>query len=206
MMLGPTTTIQNFIEAVASRQPTPGGGSVAALAGAMGAAMGEMVLNYSVGQKGSEGHEQTLEVALGELHRARGMMLQWMSEDQSAYEALTAARKLPASAGNRPGEIAAASRLCIEIPQAVATTAMEIVSLAGAVADIANPRLLSDLAVCAELGMATARAAIYNVRVNLPGVTDAEQRRKIEESCQRLSSRATTLIQQVMPKIWEKIV
>jgi methenyltetrahydrofolate cyclohydrolase len=206
IMLGATTTIQQFLEATAARQPTPGGGSVAALGGALAAAMGEMVLNFSVGQTGSEAHGHTLQVALGEFHRARQMMLQWMSEDQSAYESLTAARKLPAHMANRQSEIDSASRLCIEIPQAMAATAVEIVSLAAAVSDIANVRLLSDLAICAELAMATTRSAIYNMRVNLPSVTDRQQRQKIEDACQRLDHRATGLIQQVMPKIWNRIL
>jgi len=90
-----TTSIEKFLEAAAAKQPTPGGGSVAALAGALAAAMGEMVVNYSVGKKGLEAHSVKLQSALAVFHRGREMMLGFMAEDQAAYEALTAARKLP---------------------------------------------------------------------------------------------------------------
>ncbi len=63
-MLDKTTTIEKFLEAAAAKQPTPGGGSVSALAGALAASMGEMVLNYSVGKKGLEAHDAVLKNAL----------------------------------------------------------------------------------------------------------------------------------------------
>src|SRR3954454_25286857 len=90
-------TIDAFLTAAAAKQPTPGGGSVTALAGALAAAMGEMVLNYSVGKKSLAQFQPELQAGLRELGRARGLLLQLMEEDQVAYEALTAARKLPES-------------------------------------------------------------------------------------------------------------
>ena len=77
--------------------------------------------------------------------------------------------------------------------------------LADQVVEIVNRYLLSDLAVCAELAMATTRAAIYNVRVNLPDVTDVKRRRKIEDDCDRILSMAVRMIQQVIPRIWERM-
>ena len=89
-VLDKTTTIETFLEAAAAKQPTPGGGSVAALAGALAAAMGEMVVNYSVGKKGLEEHDEVLKSALAEFRQAREMMLDLVAEDQTAYEALRA--------------------------------------------------------------------------------------------------------------------
>src|SRR3954463_8306073 len=94
-MYDQSTTIEKFLDASAARQPTPGGGSVAALAGALAASMGEMVVNYSLGKKDLEAFADELKPALAEYHRARGMLVQLMGEDQQAYAALTAARKLP---------------------------------------------------------------------------------------------------------------
>jgi formiminotetrahydrofolate cyclodeaminase len=86
----------------------------------------------------------------------------------------------------------------------MAITAVEIMGLAEAIVEEVNPNLLSDLAVCAELAMATTRTAIYNVRVNLSGIKDVQERRKIEETCERLLSRATALIGRVIPRIWQR--
>src|SRR5688500_8493270 len=96
-----TITIEPFLDGNAAEQATPGGGSVTALAGALAAAVGEMVLNYSVGKKGLEAYQGELKPVLDELHRARQVMLQLMVEDQAAYDALTAARKLPEGSAER---------------------------------------------------------------------------------------------------------
>src|SRR5882724_4609782 len=94
-------TIDAFLTAAAAKQPAPGGGSVTALVGALAASMGEMVLNYSVGKKSLAAHEPEFRAALAEFTRLRAMMLQLMVEDQLAYEAITALRKLPADSAER---------------------------------------------------------------------------------------------------------
>src|SRR3954467_8304563 len=159
-----TTTIASFLDASAARQPAPGGGSVTALVGALAASMGEMVVNYSVGKKGLEGHQADLRSALSELTRARGLMLRLMVEDQSAYEALTAARKLPEGSPQRRDQFSAALLASISTPQAVAAAAVAVLGLCDRLVDISNRYLLSDLAVGADLAMATVRCAVYNVR------------------------------------------
>jgi formiminotetrahydrofolate cyclodeaminase len=203
-LLDKTTTIEKFLDAAAAKQPTPGGGSAAALAGALAAAMGEMVLNYSVGKKGLEEHAPKLKDALARFHLAREMMLSLMTQDQTTYEVLTSAKKIPARDSERECNITKWAMLCIQIPRLIAMTAIEIIDLADAMVEVVNCHLLSDLAVCAELAMATARTALYNVRVNLPDVADAQKRRKIEEECGAALSRATAMIQRVIPRIWER--
>src|SRR5215212_6804927 len=97
-MYDKSNTISDFLAATAAKQPAPGGGSVAALVGALAAAIGEMSLNYSVGRKSNIPEtEGILRQSLLELTRARALMLQLMIEDQAAYDMLTAARKMPDS-------------------------------------------------------------------------------------------------------------
>src|ERR1700722_824589 len=107
-MYNRSSRIDHFLDAAASRQPTPGGGSVAALAGALAAAMGEMVLNYSVGKKDLAAHEPKLREALAELGRARAMLIELLVEDQLAFEKLTGARKACNNAGDKDPAFAAA--------------------------------------------------------------------------------------------------
>src|SRR3954466_11568245 len=73
-MYDQNNTIANFLTAAAAKQPAPGGGSATALAGALAAAMGEMVVNYSVGKKDLVEHQPALQEALAELTRARGLL------------------------------------------------------------------------------------------------------------------------------------
>src|SRR5215218_4419982 len=187
-------SIDHFLTAAAAKQPAPGGGSAAALAGALAAAMGEMVLNYSVGKKSLSQHEPQLKSALAELTRARGLLLQLMAEDQQAYEALTAAKKLPESSPTRQRDFDVALLASIRVPQALGATALAILQLADALVDKVNHYLLSDLAVCCELAMATVRCAVYNVRANLPDVTDPTDRQKVELTAGALVAHATAIV------------
>jgi formiminotetrahydrofolate cyclodeaminase len=198
-----TTTIEKFLEASAARQPTPGGGSVTALAGALAATMGEMVVNYSLGKKDLEAYADELKPALAEYHRARGVLVRLMVEDQEAYAALTAARKLPESP-DRAAQVSAAVAACIRVPEAMAATAAAVLELCDRIVNFVNPWLLSDLAVCADLSMATVRCAAYNVRANLPSVADEAERQRIESSMFQFLTRAGNLIQQVGPRIWSR--
>src|SRR5688572_15922008 len=178
-MYDQSTTIGDFLGAAAARQPTPGGGSVTALVGALAASMGEMTLNYSIGRKGHEDYDDELRPALAELARARELLAQLMVEDQAAYEAMTAARKRPQSDPERQGQFDVALVACIRVPQAIAATAVAMLEVADRIVNFVNPHLLSDLAVSADLAMATTRCAIYNVRANLPELQDAADRSTI---------------------------
>ena len=194
-------TLDAFLNGAAAKQPTPGGGSVTALVGALAAAMGEMVLNYSFGRKDLAQHEPQLRATLAEFTRARQLLLGLMTEDQAAYDALTRIRK---EGGPADPRFAPALLACVRGPQAMATTAVAILDLVDRIGDKTNPHLASDLAVCAELAMATTRCAVYNVRVNLPDVTDDAERRRFDVSNARTLSNATALIQRALNRIWSR--
>ena len=199
-----STAIHQFLDAAAAKQPTPGGGSVTALTGALAATMGEMVLNYSIGKKGLEAYQGELSPALAELHRARLVLLGLMEEDQTGYAALTAARKAPDADPDRDERFRAALLASIRAPQAMAATAVAVLGVCDRVINFVNFYLLSDLAVCADLAMATVRCSVYNVRVNLTDVTDEAERRSIESSMVEMLRHAGDLIQRVGPRIWAR--
>jgi formiminotetrahydrofolate cyclodeaminase len=197
------TTIQQFLDVASAKQPTPGGGSIAALAGALAGSMGEMVVNYSLGKKDLALYEVELRPALEVFHRARMLMLELMVEDQTAYTALSAARKL-GDGSERREQFPAALLASIRTPQAIAAVALQVLQLCDQIVDFVNPWLLSDLAVCADLSMATVRCATYNVRANLPDVTEPGERADLESSAQNVLSRAIETIQRVSPRIWAR--
>jgi glutamate formiminotransferase/formiminotetrahydrofolate cyclodeaminase len=196
-------TLKQFLDSAAARQPTPGGGSVSALCGALSAAMGEMVVNYSLGKKELAAYGGELRPALQELHNARQLMLELMVEDQNAYIALAVSRKLPAGP-DRDKRFNAALLASIRTPQAMGATAVAVLNVCDQIINFVNFQLLSDLAVCADLAMATARCAIYNVRVNMGDVTDSSDRQRIESTVGQILSHAATLIQRISPRIWER--
>src|SRR3954469_15088290 len=129
-MIEPSASIAQFLDAAAAKQPAPGGGSVTALAGALAAAMGEMVLQYSVGRKSVLPADDTkLREALAEMTRARQMLVELMVEDQAAFEALSTARKNCKDQGDRDPAFAAALLACIRIPQAIGATGSALLDL-----------------------------------------------------------------------------
>ena len=203
-MYDQNTTIQDFLNAAAAKQPAPGGGSVTALVGALAASMGEMVVNYTVDKKAYVANREELTAALEGLRRARLLMLKLMVEDQVAYTELTEARKLPEGSPQRDQRLPAALLASIRTPQAIAATAAAILGLCDRLVDISNHYLLSDLAVSADLAMATVRCAVYNVRVNLPDLHNPDERREAEAEMTQLLAHAGVLIQRVSPRIWAR--
>ena len=203
-MFDSRTSIADFVAATAARQPAPGGGSVTALVAALAASLGEMVINYSVGKKGLEAHQADLKSALAELTRAHKMLLDLMVEDQAAYETLSAIRKLPADSPERTSKMPAALLACIRVPEAVAATGVAILQRCDTLVDQVNSHLLSDLAVCADLAMASIRCAIYNVRVNITALDDPADRTAVETTVGQILSHALLLIQRVAPRIWNR--
>lgn len=198
-------TISEFLSATAARAPIPGGGSVTALVGALAAALGEMVVQYSVGKKGLEPFEGELRPALTELARARELLLRLMVEDQEAYLAFAAASKLPAGSPERAAQLPPALLACVRTPQAIAAVGTRLLALCDGLVNFVNHQLLSDLAVCADLAMASIRCAVYSVRANLPAVEDPADRQAIEETVGQILSHAIKLVQNVSPRIWDRV-
>jgi formiminotetrahydrofolate cyclodeaminase len=145
-----------------------------------------------------------LKKSLNELIRARKILLQLMVEDQIAYESLVAAKKL-AKSGEAKEELGVAKNICITIPQSIAIASVLILEIAERLVDVVNPYLLSDLAVCGDLAMATVRCAVYNIRINLPEIADEKYRWEIETATAQLLSRGTLLIQHLSPAIWNRV-
>ena len=131
-------SIESFLNATAARQPTPGGGSVTAMVGALATALGEMVINYSIGKKDLEVFEGELKPALAELTRARSIMMQLMMEDQSAYEALTLARKMPKDSSDREAQMNVALLACIRIPESIGATSVATLEICDRIINFVN--------------------------------------------------------------------
>lgn len=194
-------TIRSFLEATAARQPIPGGGSVTALVGALSTAVGEMVVNYSLGKKDLAEFEGELRPALARFTAARHRLLELMVEDQLAYKSLSDLRKLPPDSPERQKQTPAALQACIQAPEAMATTAAAVLELCDEIVNFVNPYLLSDLAVCADLAIATVRCATYNVRTNLKSLPEAD-RSAIEARINDILASAVTRIRSVSMRIW----
>ena len=156
-------TVRTLVERLATSDPVPGGGSAAALAGAMGAALVHMVVELTSGRAVAEGHDE-------ELVEIRTAATSWQSEllnlaelDANAYEAVVRARRLPRDSERdreaREVQLGAAIREATRIPLATARAASEVLELATRLAPIGNRNAISDVGVAALLAGTAVRGA-----------------------------------------------
>jgi glutamate formiminotransferase / formiminotetrahydrofolate cyclodeaminase len=167
-----------FLEAVASPTATPGGGSVSAFAGALAAALGQMVAGLSRKKKSQAGFVDQLSAALEEMRRIADELAEAIDRDAASYDAVMAAFKL--SQGDtqetrqREGAIQKATRGAAEVPLQVAERAVELFERLGQLDAIVAASMRSDLQVARMMAEAGARGALANVEINLDGLTDAQ--------------------------------
>jgi len=186
-------SVDDLLDRVAQRAPTPGGGSVAALAGALACALGRMVAAYSITKRTSEADRARVEAVAGKLRRADEMMRALVTRDAVVYEEMTAAAKARRDDASRQAVYDRAVTAAVAVPMEIAAVAAGALSTLSDFAPLASPYLLSDLGVAAVLAEATARAARYTVVVNLGEVADAEMGDRYRGDTDRIIERCATL-------------
>jgi len=169
---------RELIERLASSAPVPGGGSASALAGAMGAALVQMVVSLTVGRPAAAESETELTEIATAAAISQSELLNLADLDAVAYAEVVRARRLPTETERereaRAVQIAAATREATRAPMQTARIAATVVELAERVAPIGNRNAVSDVGVAALLAAAAVRGAALNVRINLPYL-DAEE-------------------------------
>lgn len=183
-------SVGTFLEEVGSKTPAPGGGAVASITGALAAALGRMVVAYSVGKKSLADHQPALERAGQLLARTSDMLLELAREDALAYEHMNALMKLPENDERRVREWTSAVEAAVTAPRAVAGACADLLRLLESLAPITNRHLRSDLAIAAVLADAGARSGWWNVRVNLELIPEEARRLAIRNEMRQLLSEA----------------
>ncbi len=172
--------VEPWLDDLASAAPTPGGGAAAAMSAAMAAALVSMVCNLTIGKPGFEGVSSTLEEIRGAAEVARRRALTLVDADAAAFQAVLAAWRLP---GQSPAERAArkvtigdALVQAATVPLETARLCVHLVDLAGALVEICNPNVVSDVAVSAQAAKMAIEASMVNVDVNLVALKSAERK------------------------------
>ncbi len=177
-MISPTATasLAAFTEALASEQPTPGGGAAAAVAGALAASLTAMVVRLSLDRPKYADHTDLHSEALAASDASRLRFLEFADEDAAAYGAYRSAREMRHETAEqtdaRSEAISAAARRATEVPLAIVKACHAQMGMVERLAGRTNLNVASDLEVAALLLEATARAAAANVVVNLDFIGD----------------------------------
>jgi glutamate formiminotransferase/formiminotetrahydrofolate cyclodeaminase len=194
-------SLGGFVAAVAAPTPAPGGGSVAAHAGALAAALAQMVAGLTIGKKKYAAAESEMkEIAL----QAAGLVNELsslMKRDAEAYSQVMGAYKLP---GESPADAAVKKEAmtnallgAAEVPLETARACVRVLELAAAVAARGNTNAVSDAGVAALLAEAACKGAVYNVRINVSALEDKSKGARLVSECGRLLELAAERVQSV---------
>ena len=178
--------VEPFLEALASSAATPGGGSAAAIIGAMGAALVSMVCNLTIGKKKYADVEDEMKHVLGKAESLRRRLTGMIEDDVQAFDKVMAAYGMPketdADKARRDDAIQAALKLATDVPLRCAQAAREVIDLAGIASDKGNLNVISDAGVAVLAGYAALRSAALNVFTNARMINDkAFANAKLEE-------------------------
>jgi len=167
--------------ALANTEPTPGGGSAAAAAGAMGCALGAMALGISLKSKKLDAAKRpALERGLQEMERGRDDFQKLAAEDAESFEGFKKAQALPKENPGRAAQMQEALAAAAEVPLRTAAVAQKAHAAAKALAAAVSPAVVSDLNCALHLLKAAALCAAENVRINTSGLKDREKARALD--------------------------
>jgi len=162
--------LDRFLDELASNAPTPGGGAVAGLVGAIAAELTHMVAALTIGKKKYAEHEDAFQAAMPALETSMRELRGMMARDAAAFDAVMAAYRLPRATedekAERSARIAAATRDAAEPPLATLRLLGGLLPPTRLAAEYGNAHAVSDAGIAAQLIDAAARAAALNVRIN----------------------------------------
>jgi methenyltetrahydrofolate cyclohydrolase len=171
-------SVDELLRRLASGDPTPGGGSASALAGALGAALVSMVCQLTIGRERYAAHEAHARQIQATADALRERLQRGIDEDAVAYDRVIAAYRLPRTSDEertvRSEAIQNATIHAALVPLSLVEAAAGVIDLAEQALGKTNPNAASDLAVAALLGVAAVDGAAANVDVNLSALTDRE--------------------------------
>lgn len=204
-----TSPITTYLDDLASNKPAPGGGSAAALAGALSAALGSMVANFTVGREKFAAVEEQAEAALTECERLRVAFIELVQADVDAYGRYAQATKLPKDTDEekvlRQDAIQVALEAAANVPMEVCRKAMEVLEVCIKLLDIGNPNLISDVGCAGELAFTALRCALLNVEVNHAFIKNEEYISEQKEELPSLHDAAKDLCNTIWTRTREAI-
>lgn len=204
-----TPSVETFLDRLGSDSPTPGGGTAAAVTGAVGASLVGMLANLTLGRKKYADHEKLMGAIAEQAEAERVRLLELAEEDAAAYDAVGAAFKLPKETDEEKAARAEAIQVALkgacDVPLAVMERCMEVIGLAKTAVQYGNKNALSDGAAGAEFARAALRVASYNVKINLGSIKDetyAKEARTRMDEMEYMGGNAATWVDSRVNEAW----
>jgi glutamate formiminotransferase/formiminotetrahydrofolate cyclodeaminase len=201
--------IMQFLLELASSSPAPGGGSVAALSGALGSALSSMVCNLTIGKEKYKNVEKEIIKSLEKIEKIRIELTDLIDLDTNAFNDVIKAFKMPKTTKEeiekRKNAIQKGYKNATMIPLKTAKTCQNILPIAKLLADKGNKNSITDVAVSAIMANTGVKSAILNVKINLGSITDKKYVKKISKELNNIEKNAENQTKDIMQIILNHI-
>lgn len=206
-------SIRDYVAVASTDAPTPGGGSVSAVVGALGAALGQMVYHLSVNKKSYQANDEatkaTVECDFRALEELQKDFIRLIDEDVAAFNTFMAALQLPKETEEekkiRQKAMEEASIVATKAPLETAKKAFETLECLEALAHCGHKNCISDAGVSAYCAFAALQSAVMNVRINLGGISDNTFTSEAEALCVRLLAEAEDKTNNIAKVVYERL-
>jgi len=182
--------VEDFVNEVSRDSSTPGGGSIAALSGSIGAALSSMVSNLSTGGRGTADIDPKLMPAAEEAQELKDKLVKAVDEDTNAFDKYMEAKRMPKSTEEerwkRKKAMQEGLKHAVEVPMETAKTSAKVIDLAEKTVEHGKKDAVSDALVAAQMAYSGIVGGIANVKINLGDIEDEEFVEKMLEECERL--------------------
>lgn len=204
---------EEFIGAVASKSPAPGGGSVSALAGSLGASLTTMVGNLTIGRKRYRELEAVQQESLVQNYEAVMKRMEVLNDlvqkDTTAFNGVMEAMKMPKDTEEdktvRKKAMEEATKEALEIPLEVAKECFEVLKLQKVFGEYGNPNAITDVGVGALLAYSGLEGALLNVLVNLQGISDKNYVESVNQQCRELREEGNRIKEDTLKTVYQKL-
>jgi len=201
--------LNEFVDELASSSPAPGGGSVAAVCGALGSALISMVCRLTIGKKGYEQFQDEMQQVLETADGLYKDSVSLVDQDSDAFNSLMAAFKLPKGneieVAQRSEVIQASYIKAADIPLNIAINCLQALKLADRIKDKGNKNAISDIGVAAESSFAGLESAIMNVKINLGSIKDQGYKAACIEKIRTLQEEGLRLKSQILEAVSKEL-
>ena len=197
-----TEPLQVYLDDAASKKPAPGGGSVSAAAGALGAALVSMVCNLTQGREKFAGVEAEIVALVEKSDAARIKLEELLQDDTTAYNGVIDAYKMPKDTDGekaaRKAAVQAGLIIAADVPLEICRVAVEVCRLSKTAAELGNPQAITDAGIGAILGEAAVVGAALNVRINLGSIEDCDYTARAAAEIDKIQAEAAALREEVL--------
>lgn len=201
--------VTDFVDEVSRESPAPGGGSIAALSGALGVSLSSMVANLTANKRGSEDVDDILNEAADKCQDIKFKLVKAVDDDTNAFNQYMHAMRMPKKTYEEKKKRTAAMqeglKVAVQVPYSTAQLSYEAIEIAEAVAKHGNPNSITDVGVGAQSAYTGVLGGIYNVLINLKDIKDEEFVADMKKKCNEIRIQAESKLKDVLSIVESKL-